>query len=86
MGGKVTVNFGPKFKFPLRNGKPLCQASSIAFSPEVFASYPTDDNPEEDNEIKSHTNNHDPMILNEVQEHTQKPEDLDDCIKSKFQS
>lgn len=35
MGGKVTFNFGPKFKFPLKKGKPLGQASSLVFSPLI---------------------------------------------------
>ena len=33
MGGKVTFNFGPKFKFPLRKGKALCHASALVFCP-----------------------------------------------------
>ena len=35
MGGKVSCNFGPKFKVPLRKGKPLCQANSLVFAPEI---------------------------------------------------
>jgi hypothetical protein len=40
MGGKVSCNFGPKFKFPLRIGKPLCQASSLVFAPSLSESAP----------------------------------------------
>jgi hypothetical protein len=35
MGGKVSFNFGPKFKFPLKKGKPLSQASALVFAPEI---------------------------------------------------
>jgi hypothetical protein len=35
MGGKVSLNFGPKFKFPLKKGRPLSQASNLVFAPEI---------------------------------------------------
>lgn len=57
MGGKVTFNFGPKFKFPQRKGKPLSQASSLVFSPAIevmIEQVPFTEDPEVKAEQKEH--------------------------------